>query len=70
MADLLTRHLRRKFALAESSAAELNAERQQIAVKHLENLFEDIFDIHSLDLLERLIADHLPKNREDGEVAT
>jgi len=56
---ILTRQIRKKFALSPEMSAAINAELQQLDLETLRTLLDLIFDISSVEQLETWIGSKL-----------
>lgn len=58
---ILTRQIRKKFALSPEMSAAINAELQQLDLATLRTLLDLIFDISSVEQLETWLGSKLPR---------
>lgn len=58
---LLTRQIRRKFSLSGKRIDVVNRELQKLDMKSLQELFDQVLEINTIEQLERWIANRLPK---------
>ncbi len=58
---LLTRQIRRKFSLSGELIDVVNRELQKLDMKSLQELFDQVLEINTIEQLERWIANRLPK---------